>query len=278
MKKENLTLGSSSCILGPERHNEEGFSTYRDAGIKYAEFSCCHNLNQIGFYENPEKIYLAAKENGVEFTSFHLPFSKNISFSNPDKETRLLAEEKLKKTMDVAKSIGIKLMVMHPSCSNYEFYPERKPLFEQCMHHIGNMYEYAEKTGVTLAVENMTGKGLLGIPEEMIPCLKEFPNLKMCFDTNHCKHLLPEEYLDALINENMKGRIAAVHISDYHLKEEEHLLPGEGEIKWDKITDKLFALDFKGIFMYEPGVKKETGERYSAKEVADNFINVILQK
>jgi len=34
--------------------------------------------------------------------------------------------------------------------------------------------------------ENMTGKGLLGIPEEMIPCLKELPNLKMCFDTNSC--------------------------------------------------------------------------------------------
>lgn len=87
-----------------------------------------------------------------------------------------------------------------------------------------------------------------------------------------------EEGFKAYRNENMKGRIAAVHISDYHSKEEEHLLPGEGEIKWDKITDKLFAFEFKGIFMYEPGVKKDTGERYTAKEVSDNFINVILQK
>ena len=69
-----------------------------------------------------------------------------------------------------------------------------------------------------------------------------------------------------------------MHISDYHLKEEEHLLPGEGEIKWDKITDKLFDLEFKGIFMYEPGVKKDTGERYTAKEVAENFEKVIKKK
>ena len=193
-----LKLGVSSCILGSENHNHSGFATYREAGIKYAEFSCCHNLKQIGFYENPEKIKKAAEDNGVEFTSFHLPFSKTISFSNPEAETRKKAVEILKETVDAATSIGIKLMVMHPSCSNYEFYSDRELLFNQCLSHIGEMAEYCENKGVILAVENMTGKGLLGRPEEMIRCLKQYPTLKMCFDTNHCRHLLPRRILTHL--------------------------------------------------------------------------------
>ena len=60
------------------------------------------------------------------------------------------------------------------------------------------------------------------------------------------------------------------------MEKEEHLLPGEGKINWKLIIEKLEKLKFNGIFMYEPGVKPGTEERYSAKEVRDNFDNVIM--
>lgn len=275
MKSTLWNVGASSCILTPEEHSVEGFSSYKEAGIRFAELSCCHNLSQIDFYNNPERILKAAEANGVKFTSFHLPFSKTISFSNPDKEVREKAVLKLKETVDAASSIGINLMVMHPSCSNYEFYPEREPLVAQCLSHIGEVYEYCDKKNITLAVENMTGKGLLGTPFEMIRCLKEFPDIKICFDVNHCFHLTPEEYLDELIKAGFKGRIATIHASDYFLKEEKHLMPGEGTADFAAVTKKLQEMDYKGVFMYEISGNKETGVRYTTKAVKENFDTVI---
>lgn len=275
MRNTIWNVGASSCILTPEEHTADGFSSYKEAGIKLAELSCCHKLTEIDFYNNPERILKAAEANGVKFTSFHLPFSKTISFSAPDKDVRNKAVLKLKETVDAASSIGINLMVMHPSCSNYEFYPEREKLIAQCLSHIGELYEYCNRKNITLAVENMTGQGLLGTPTEMIRCLKEFPDIKICFDINHCFRLTPEEYLDELIKAGFKGRIATIHASDYFLKEEKHLMPGEGKTDFCAVTKKLREMDYKGVFMYEVSGNKETGARYTPKAVKENFDTVI---
>ena len=38
--RHNWKLGASTCILrGADNHTDEGFASYKDAGIKYAEFT-----------------------------------------------------------------------------------------------------------------------------------------------------------------------------------------------------------------------------------------------
>lgn len=273
--RKNWKLGASTCILrGWENHTEGGFDLYKKADIKCAELSLAvwqGDYENLDFYENPEKLYGIAKNSGVEFTSLHAPFSADISFSHPDSGMRQMAVDKIKKAISSAAKIGIKTIVMHPSGAHYENYPDREVLIRQCVSLVGEVYAHCKGLGVTLAVENLTGKGLCGTPEEMIRLLKEYDELKVCFDTNHCTHILPEDYLDALLKAGMKGRIAAVHISDYFLKKELHLLPGEGKINWEAVLSKLEELDFNGVFMYEVTGSCIKNTLYSPQNVKVNF-------
>ncbi len=273
--RNSWKLGASTCILcGCENHTEQGFEAYSRAKIEYAEFTVpiwTGAFEKLDFYNHPEKVFEAAKSCGVTISSLHAPFSCEISFSNPDENQRKTAVETINRAISSAARIGIKTIVLHPSGAHYESYPERSALLSQSMKHVGEVYAHCESLGVTLAVENLTGRGVCGIPSEMIAMLSAYPNLKVCFDTNHCTHILPEDYLDALIKAGMQGRIAAVHISDYDLCEEKHRLPGDGKINWESVLSKLEELDFDGVFMYEVSKGFDREELYTPQMVADNF-------
>ena len=277
--RNSWKLGASTCILQNwKNHTEQGFEAYNTAKIEYAEFVVpiwMNALERLDFYNHPEKVIESAKKCGVTVSSFHVPFSCEISFSHPDENQRRKAVETIKRAISSAAKIGIKTMVMHPSGAHYESYPVRSALLSQSKNHVGEVYSHCESLGVTLAVENLTGRGVCGTPSEMIAMLSAYPNLKVCFDTNHCTHLSPEDYLDALIKADMQGRIAAVHISDYDLAEEKHRLPGDGKINWEKVLSKLEELDFDGVFMYEVSKAMDREELYTPQMVADNFREII---
>lgn len=277
--RKNWSVGASTCILqGDNNYTEKGFSLYEKAGIKYAEVSLAvwtGAYEKLDFYEHPEKIYEIAKRSNVEFSSLHTPFSCDISLSHPDEAQRKVAVDTVKRAVSSAAKIGIKIMVLHPSGAHYENYPYREALINQSIGHVGEIYAHCESLGVTLAVENLTGRGVCGRPEEMIRLLNEFPNLKMCFDTNHCTHILPEDYLDTLVKAGMQGRVAAVHISDFDLSEEKHRIPGDGKINWDKVLSKLEELDYSGVFMYEVAAPHDRNEVYTPQIVADNFRELV---
>lgn len=271
--------GASGCILRSWRnHTEEGFDLYRQAGIKYAELSVpvwTNSFEGLDFYDHPEKIYSIAQRSGVEFSSFHVPFSVEVSFSNPDAVARHAAAEIMKKTIRSAAEIGIKTMVLHPSGAHYEKYSDRKFLVKQCIDHVGEIYDFCEKEGVVLALENLTGRGVCGTPEEMLLFLNAFPNMQVCFDTNHCAYILPEDYLHTLLKAGMKGRIATLHVSDYNLDKEMHVMPGEGKINWNELITRLEQLDFSGVFMYEVTGNSEKNILYTPQMVRDNFENLM---
>lgn len=272
---KNWQTGASTCILrGWQNHSAQGFQLYRQAGIKYAELSVPvwnNSFEELDFYDHPEKICTVAESCGVELVSLHTPFSVDVSFSNPDPIARHTAAEIIKRAIYSAARIGTEIMVLHPSGSHYEKYDDRGILVKQCMEHVAEIYDYCEREGVTLALENLTGRGVCGTPQEMIGFLNAFPNLRVCFDTNHCSHILPEDYLSELLQAGMRGRIAALHVSDYNLEKEMHLLPGEGKINWKKLLTRLEQLDYNGVFMYEVSGNIEKNIRYTPQMVKDNF-------
>lgn len=274
--RHNWSAGASSCILhGWKNHTEEGFALYREGDIKYAELSLAvwtDAYDELDFYEHPEKIYEAAKRSGVCFSSFHAPFSMDVSLSNPDEEARDKACETIIRAIRSAAKIGIKVMVLHPSCGYREhFAGARDKYIEQIVREVKRINDVCRTLGVVLAVENMTLKGMCHCPEEMILLLNEIPDVMVCFDTNHCMYFHPEEYLDKLIAAGMRGRIANVHISDYDFDTEKHRLPGDGKINWQAVLSKLEELDYNGVFMYEVSSPKDRDVGYTPKMVRENF-------
>lgn len=273
-------LGASSCVLrGSKNHTENGFRKYHDAGIKYAELSLSvwtGDYEKLDFYDHPEKIKEVALSQGVELVTFHTPFSMEVSLSIPDKEKREEAHEILEKAIRAAAKIGIKIMVLHPTCGYDEDYPDRKAYLEQTLEEVKRVNEICKSLGVILAVENMKPDHICCRSREMIYLLENIPDLKVCFDTNHSLIELPEDYLDALFKAGMKGRIVATHVSDCDLDEEMHRLPGDGKINWENVLSKLEQLEFDGVFMYEVSKAKDRVEAYTPQMISDNFREIVL--
>ena len=273
-------LGASSCILrGYKNHSPEGFKTYSDAGIKYAELSLAvwtGAFEELDFYNHPEKIKEIAQSQGVSFATFHTPFSGEVSLSHPDIKEREEAHKIIEKAIRAAAKIGIKIMVLHPSCGYDELYPDREAYVAQTIQEVERVNSVCRELGVTLALENMKPDHVCCRSSEMISILNKIPDLKVCFDTNHSLLESPEDYLDALLKAGMKGRIAATHVSDCDLDTEMHRIPGDGKINWQKLLQKLEELDFDGVFMYEVSKPKDRDIAYTPQMVADNFDMLIL--
>ena len=279
--RHSWKLGASTCILrGHRNHTPEGFGLYRDAGIKYAELSLAvwtGAFEELDFYNHPEKIKEIALSQGVEFVTFHTPFSMEVSLSHPDIKEREEAHKIIEKAIRAAAKIGIKIMVLHPSCGYDELYRGREAYLKQTLNEVKRVNDLCKDLGVTLAVENMKPDHICCRSSEMIYLLENIPDLKVCFDTNHSLIELPEDYLDALLAAGMGGRVIATHISDCDLDCEMHRLPGDGKINWENVLSKLEQLEFNGVFMYEVSKAKDREEAYTLQMIADNFRKIIHQ-
>ena len=273
--RHNWKLGASTCILrGADNHTDEGFASYEKAGIKYAEFTVPvwnGSFEKLDFYDNPEKLFKTAKRHDVEFSTFHAPFSRDVSLSHPDENVRVEAIKLIKKTIASAIKIGIKTIVLHPSAGWSETYSDREAYIRQTIEHVRDINDYCQSLGGVIALENMTEDAMCGCSSEMIRFLEEIPTLAVCFDANHCTVARSEEYLADLFNAGMKGRIKAVHISDYDLDVEAHRLPGDGKNNWNKILSMLEKLEFDGVFMYEVSKPNDRENIYTPQDVKKNF-------
>ena len=80
----------------------------------------------------------------------------------------------------------------------------------------------------------------------MVAVLDAIPDLRVCFDSNHCLLQTNPEYIRACGN-----KIVTLHISDYDFINERHILPGDGMNYWDNILTALEESDYNGVFNYE---------------------------
>lgn len=268
---KNWALGASSCILNSfAGHTDQGFAMYREAGIKYAELSVQHDgLEKIDFYEHPEKIYEIAKNSGVEFWSFHVPFSGSLHVANIDDSQNENAMTIIEKSIRSALKIGIKTIVIHPS-SEPNSDETRAFRLERSIKNLKYLAGICTENGAKLAVEDLPRTCLGNNSFEILTYLNEVPEMDLCFDTNHLTMQTNEDFLADLTEHKMHGRIRTVHISDYDFIDERHRLPGDGCNDWKAIIAKLEELDYNGVFMYELSKPLER-EAVSPKDVFENF-------
>ena len=104
----------------------------------------------------------------------------------------------------------------------------------------------AARIGAQLCIEDLPRTCLGRNSAELLRIIAPYPEVKICFDTNH---LLSEDLLDFV--EACGDRIGTVHVSDYDMVDERHWLPGKGKIDWPVLYKALMKAGYKGVFMYE---------------------------
>lgn len=138
------------------------------------------------------------------------------------------------------KENGIDLVVIHPT-----FQYEKQEKNEIGINRIKKILKEAEELDVKVAFENVELSGYL----EYILSNIESENLGICFDVGHY-HLF---YNDEFNTEKFKNRTWMIHLHDNYGKTDEHNLPFDGNVNWEKAISQICELNYKGYVVIESG-------------------------
>jgi sugar phosphate isomerase/epimerase len=157
-----------------------------------------------------------------------------VSLSDPERIRRLDAVDEIKRAIDVAEQLPFGIMVLHVATVR-DVADQRR--WDAAFTSLEHLVLFARQRGVTLALENTPGE--MPTPANLRHFIEDtrLPGLRLCFDSGHA-HLEPGA-LQGL--EIMRGLAVTTHLHDNHGEKDEHLLPFEGTIDWEKLMRAMPA-------------------------------------
>ena len=259
--KAALSVGFSAMTA-------ETLTDLAKAGITEIELSCgqlAPFFDDIDYPNRSADISRLAKDNGVNISSVHLPFAPfgKIDPASLDADVRAYVVKVQSELIRAAGAAGVGIAVIHPSGEPYKD-EERAQRIAVASDVIAKLVDVANESGVTVALENIPRTCLCRTHDEMLTFLDNIPDLRVCFDTNHCLIEDNCDYIRAVGN-----KIVTLHVSDYDFIDEKHWLPGEGKNDWEGILRALEEVDYSGRFLYE------TGGAAKCREIYANYKNLM---
>ena len=240
LKAQCLGVGSSTSSMSPEEMAQAA-----QAGIEYVEIGISGRGTVAEIREKALHAKQKADEAGLKVWSCHLPFSRTMDISVLSDSARMANVEFLTEMIAICGELGPKKLVLHPSSEPIAD-AEREQRILNSIASIGVLREAAAQIGADLCIEDLPRTCLGRNSAELLRIIAPYPDVKICFDTNH---LLSEDLLHFV--EACGDRIGTVHISDYDMVDERHWLPGKGKIDWPVLYNALMKAGYKGVFMYE---------------------------
>lgn len=235
-----LGVGSSTSSMSPDE-----MSAAAKAGIEYVEIGISGHGTEAEIREKALHAGRMAHLAGLKVWSCHLPFSLKMDISVLDDSARMANVAYLSRMIAICGELGARRLVLHPS---YEPIAdeEREQRIRNSIASIGILRKEAARIGAELCIENLPRTCLGRNSGELMRIVGPYPDVKICFDTNH---LLSEDLLHFV--EACGDRIATIHVSDYDGVDERHWLPGKGKVDWPALYKALMDAGYKGVFMYE---------------------------
>ncbi len=232
--------------------NEEIISYVEEYGFENIEI--WGMMPHFDYYDENyiERISRILDKHKVRVTSFHSPIYRYVGdaakgmwlmLSDVDENNRRAAVDETIKLLQVAERFEPFNFVLHPDLSTNNFVQTLDSLKKS----LEELQEQAIRSKIKLALE--TGIKENNVSESILEIVKEFDEsvFGICVDVGHAN--VGEEPVTAL--ERSMARLIEVHVSDNNGEDDTHLLPGEGNMNWDKIIATLKGRDFKGNFVFE---------------------------
>ena len=145
--------------------------------------------------------------------------------------------------MEIAERLPFRYLVLHLGLEGEE-YDLRK--FDAAFSSLEHLKIFAKDRGVQVLLENIPNQ--LGTPQRLLQFIDYTRlDLKICFDTGHA-HITPGVQSAFA---TLKDRIASTHVHDNAGEEDDHLMPYDGSIDWQRTIRDFRTVDEKIPVLFE---------------------------
>lgn len=197
--------------------------------------------------------------NGLQFRDAHGLWGSIHDLNSDDRQFRPKMVERHKLAMGYAKDAGCLTYTVHigAQCCYNPYYSDPAELRKLAADTLAQLIPEAEKLDIMLCVENNYEPP--NSADEVLHLIGQFSskNLGVCYDSGHanimCKAgkdlsrygqdlLIPwknEIIFDDDTLDKLLPHIVTCHLHDNNGYSDEHALPGNGTIEWDKLMAKL---------------------------------------
>ena len=256
-----MKLGASTIPFRQEPLTSEVLATFGEAGIESLELCDYHpnfSYDDAGFCAFLQR---ALRDMAFDLNSIHIHMKHHDATSDLASLESAHCDKALadhKQAVNLAADLGGCILVTHdiaiPGPDEAEGIEKRAAF----VRNVAEVAEYAAPKGVRLALENMGPGGYTCEPERLVTLMEDLdaPNVGVVIDTGHRN--LSGDPATAL--RAVGEHLITLHLHDNHGEQDEHLLPGRGNIKWDAVKVALADVGYDGAFMYEINRPEDVSE------------------
>ena len=244
----------------PENLRKCRLNEFAANGAKHLVLSSPLLKHLIAHPEQAKKFAGELAESGLSFGDAHAPYGMHWDLICVFEEERPALFIRQKMALLMAAELGCKTVTMHTGADHlFPEIPAEKHLSRAC-DMLEKLLPEAEKLNITIAVEN--GWGKLTSLDALLYLREKFPSpsFGFCYDSGHANimdsgrlYTEGEAYLrwnavgvavppweDAVVRlERMLPDVVNCHLHDNYGNKDQHDLPGQGNVKWDKIVPML---------------------------------------
>ena len=186
-----------------------------------------------------DQVVKRLKEENIFCENLHGPCSIETSNVNDMWRNSESSEEMFSRIMRSVEKGGeheIPGLVLHVTAG-----PKPPRPTERGYERFVKVFERAKELGVQISCENIRPYGNLAF------MIEQFPDAGFCWDTGH----------EAYASKNVQfmpifgSRLKALHIHDNMLEHDDHMIPGDGNIDFDRVARQIAESPYEGSVMLE---------------------------
>ena len=242
-------IAISTQLFGDQMLNRDHLVLIRKAGFEVLEiFAAPEHFK----WDDQAHIFTIAKALGdlnLKVNSVHAPWTPELDIASLDNVHRRHSVNQVLRTIDAMQVLRGKIFVLHPG-AKISSETDRDLLITRSLKSIDEIAAYCVERDVALALENPPNDELGGDLvdfQAICEALADDDRVHYCFDTGHA-HVSPRG-IDLL--KDLDKEVLLVHISDNTGIVDDHLLPPQGTIDWERFMALLTARGFQGYLTLE---------------------------
>lgn len=204
------------------------------------------------------KIRTALERCDIDAATLHTPLT-GVNIASPNAGLREDSVRRIAESIRFAADIGARTAIVHPTGKPGPDEPQYTlettgATMEIAFDSVGSLVKIAQEAGIRIALENLSGAGLVCRPLESMQELRAFicafpaEEVGLCLDTGHARISGLDPAGQARIGSD---RLWALHIQDVDGVKDRHWVPGQGIIDWTALGQALSDIGFNGDWTIE---------------------------